>query len=487
MTTKRRRSASKIPKAEPRQSLTRLVLVVACFIAAAPAIGAEDQGSQEQAAPAPPAPASPHSGDLSERDVLTGDWGGLRTKLEDQGVILGADTIDEVFGNPVGGVKQGAIYDGRLQLLATLDLGKLAGWSDATLHADAYQIRGRGLSANYLDGNLLTVSDIEASRAFRLSTLWVEQILFQGKASLRVGQIAADDEFFISQNSAIFINSTSGWPAIMGSDLPSGGPAYPLGTPGVRIKVASDKVTMLAAVFDGNPTGPGQGNPQLRDPSGTAFRLSDGPFAIAEIGYAINQEKDAEGLPASYKLGAWYLNGAVADQRFDTTGQSLAAPTSSGIPFKRQGDEGIYAVIDQGVWRDSEVKGRSAAVFLRLAGAPSDRNLVSFYADAGVTLQGPFKGRGDDVAGLAFAVARIGDRARELDGDTRHFTGVDIPIRNAEAAIEFTYRAQVTPWWALQPDLQVVVNPGGNVPLPGDPTHAVGTALVIGLRSAIVF
>jgi hypothetical protein len=31
------------------------------------------------------------------------------------------------------------------------------------------------------------------------------------------------------------------------------------------------------------------------------------------------------------------------------------------------------------------------------------------------------------------------------------------------------------------------VNPGGNVPFPGNPTQAVGTALVIGLRSAILF
>ena len=484
MTTKRRPSASTIPSPGRRPSLTRLIVALPCLVAAAPAI-AEDQDTQEQAALAPP--ASPHSGDLFTRDVLTGDWGGFRTKLEDEGVTLGADSIDEAFGNPAGGVKQGAIYEGRLELVTTLDLGKLVDWSDATLHANAYQIRGRGLSANNLDGNLLTVSNIEAARSLRLFDLWIEQVLLDGKLSLRVGQIAADDEFFVSQNSTSLINGTFGWPGIMGNDLPSGGPAYPLAAPGARIKVATGKVTMLAAVLDGNPAGPGPGNPQRRNPSGTDFRLSDGPLAIAEIGYAINQETDATGLPASYRLGGWYLNGAVADQRFDMTGQSLAAPTSSGIPFKHQGDEGVYGVIDQGVWRDAEVKGRSAALFLRVSAAPSDRNLVSFYADAGVAVQGPIEGRGDDLLSFGLAVARIGDRARGLDGDTRHFTGIDLPIRDAEAAIEITYRSQVTPWWAVQPDLQVIVNPGGNVPLPGNPTHTVGTALVLGLRSAILF
>jgi porin len=63
------------------------------------------------------------------------------------------------------------------------------------------------------------------------------------------------------------------------------------------------------------------------------------------------------------------------------------------------------------------------------------------------------------------------------------------PIRDNETIIELTYQAQVTPWLIVQPDLQYVVHPGGNIPNPnvsGDNTP-IKDALVMGLRTAIKF
>jgi porin len=218
--------------------------------------------AQEGAPPPDQPPASPHEGDLFTRDALTGTWGGLRLSLEDRGIFLGADTIDEILGNVAGGTRQGAIYSGRLELLATVDLDKTIGWTGATAHANAYQIRGRGLSANDLGDNLATVSNIEAARSLRLFDLWIEQSLFDTALSIRAGQIAADDEFATSPTASIFINGTFGWPAILAADLPSGGPAYPLATPGLRIKYeATDAISLVAGLFNGDPAGSGPGNP----------------------------------------------------------------------------------------------------------------------------------------------------------------------------------------------------------------------------------
>ena len=50
---------------------------------------------------------------------------------------------------------------------------------------------------------------------------------------MKVGQLAADAEFVISEGGGYFLNGTWGWPSITAADLPSGGPAYPLATPGV--------------------------------------------------------------------------------------------------------------------------------------------------------------------------------------------------------------------------------------------------------------
>src|ERR1700677_3796309 len=167
---------------------------------------------------------------------LTGDWGGARPKLEDQGIQLGGDEIFETLGNLDGGAPQGATGEGRLELFANIDLAKAFGLSGLIFHANAYQIHGEGLTSHYL-GNLITVSNIEAPPSTTLFDLWFQQSLFDDTVSLRVGQIAADDEFFVSQYAPLFISSTFGWPAIMGINLPSGGPAYPVARPGARVRI----------------------------------------------------------------------------------------------------------------------------------------------------------------------------------------------------------------------------------------------------------
>ncbi len=434
---------------------------------------------------------NPHPGGLWECGVLAGDWGGERDEWEKNlGLKLGASYLGEALGNATGGKRRGVVYEGQLELSLTLDLEKVMGWGDATFHVDAYQIHGRGLSANKLGNNLLTASGIEADRSTRLFNLWLEQQLWGGAVAVRIGQFSADDEFIVSDYASIFINASFGWPAITAIDLPSGGPAFPLSTPGIRIKVQPPApISVTAAVFNGDPAGLGRGDPQSRDSSGTAFRFNDNVFAIAEAAYTIKAEKGMPGLPSTYKIGGWYHSGRFDDQRFDSAGLSLASPASSGIPVQHRGNYGIYAIADQMLWPTSEDKEQGLGMFLRLSGSPSDRNEVDLYADGGLDYKGPLPGRKDDVLGLGIAYARVSDAARGLDRDSNIFNGTSHPVRDYEMALEVTYSAEVTPWWMVQPDLQFIFHPDGHLADPTDPTgrRAVRDALVIGLRSKITF
>jgi len=444
--------------------------------------------STEKPADQPGAPS--HEGSLGQRDVLTGDWGGLRTTLEEKGLKLGANETGEVLGNVTGGIKRGAVFEGRLEMLLDLDLDKAVGWSGATFHANAYQIHGRGLSANDLGNNILTASGIEATRATRLFDLWLQQEFFDGSLSARIGQLAADDEFFVSEYAANFVNSTFGWPGILAAILPGGGPADPLATPGARIKLApTESLSFAAAIFNGDPAGAGTGNPQLRDPSGTSFRVSDGAFVIGEAAYALNQEKGAAGLPGTYKLGAWYHTGRFADQHFDSNGRSLADPAGSGVASLHRGDFGFYAIADQLAWRAPGTTDNGLGIFLRLAGNPADRNLVDAYVDGGINYKGLFPERDDDVFGIAVGFARISDAASARDRDASRFAGASGPAHDFETALEITYRAQLAPWWSLQPDLQYILHPGGSIADPGDPRgiRPIRDALILGARSAVTF
>ena len=81
---------------------------------------------------------------------------------------------------------------------------------------------------------------------------------------------------------------------------------------------------------------------------------------------------------------------------------------------------------------------------------------------------------------------RISRDAAALDRDTLAIAP-PFPIRDEEVVFEMTYAAQIAPWWIVQPDLQYIVHPGGNVPDPDNPTLTVRNAFVVGVRSAIKF
>jgi porin len=433
-------------------------------------------------------PATADEG-LFERDRLTGGWGGVRKQLEDAGISFGVNDTAETLSNPTGGIRQLTIYQGLLDVSLNVDLEKLAKWPDATFYIDGYWISGRGLSRNAV-GNLLAVSSIEALASTRLHDMWFQREFLDHQISLRVGQIALDDEFYISQYSAGFVSSSFGCPDILSTDLPSGGPCYPFAVPGARLRVApSSNLTLSAAVFNGNPAPRGPGDPQVRNSSGTNFLIGEGGFMpIAELAYSFDEQPISSTLLSDVKLGAWYHTGEFPDQRRDSSGLSLANPASNGIPAMHGSNFGAYLVVDKMLWRRPDTATQGLAAFLRVGYAPPDRNLLSLEIDAGLTFKGLFPNRELDVLGVGAVYGRIG-YPRHLDRDQVLFTGIERPIRDYESVLEITYEARIAPWWLLQPDLQLVFHPGGYIsaPLPAPVGRPIPNALVIGLRSGITF
>jgi porin len=369
-----------------------------------------------------------------------------------------------------------------------VDTQKAFGLPGGIFNVSALQIHGTNLTQRNLLA-LQSASGIEADSTTRLWELWYQQSLAGGKADVKIGQQSLDQEFMTSQYANTFMNATFGWPVLPSVDMPAGGPAYPLAALGVRLRaMPSDTWTVLAGVFDGNPSGNGAGDPQKLNAHGTNFNLHDGALFIGEVQYALNPTpSDASavkpsGLPGTYKLGVWYDTAQFADQRFDNTGLSLANPASTGVPLAHKGDYGVYAVADQMVWRPAADSPQSLGVFARVMAAPGDRNLVDLAVNAGVSLKAPFKGRDNDVAGLAVGYAQIGSHAQELASDTP-----GAPSRSAETVLEATYQYQIAPWWQMQADFQYLFRPAGGIPDPQNGARRVGDEAIVGVRTTIAF
>ena len=262
--------------------------------------------------------------DPAARTRLTGDWNGARSKLEEKGIDIGIQYIGETLGIHGGILGRGsdAAYEGRLDVTVTTDLERLLGWKGGKTQIRAFQIHDiHDRNAAYFTGSIADPSNIDAIPTTRLFTAWYQHD-FGTTGSIRFGQLAADDEFLASPTAAGLINGTFGWAGIMAANLPSGGPAYPLATPGARLQVnATENITLLGAVFAGDPAGKdcytsGAGVAQLCNRHGTTFSLDGGAFWLGEVQYNVNQSPDSKGLAGSYKLGLWYHSGNYVDQHF---------------------------------------------------------------------------------------------------------------------------------------------------------------------------
>lgn len=408
-----------------------------------------------------------------------GDPGGGRSALAKHGILYGANYTGDVLGNVSGGVERSAHYAGLLEMYADIDLETLAGWRGLSLRASGYQIHGTSISGENL-ASLAAVSNVEAYPSTRLFELWLEQRLLDDRVAIRIGQVAADAEFFAADGGGYFINSTFGWTAISSDNVPVGGPIYPIATPGARVSFEpNDNLKLMAGVWNGDPVGhcaedldPGQCNVH-----GLDFRLSDSPLLIVEGAYTYG--RDGMGLPGTIKLGGWRHFGEFDDLRLNTAGGALGV--AGGDPFVHSGNHGLYAVIDQMIYRfPYGGEGSGISVFGRVAGSPSDRNQIDVYADAGVVVTGLFPSRPTDAFGFAFAYSGLSDDASAFDRDS----GSDV-VRDYEAVLEVSYTAEVVPGLYLQPDFQYFWHPGGHVPDPDDANDAVEDAAVIGLRTTV--
>ena len=427
----------------------------------------------------------PNAPEDDQQHHLFTDWGGLREEAKSLGIKFALVEQSEVWGNLTGGLRQGLTYNGLTTASVKINLDTLMGWKDAWFYASAFNIHGRGPSGN-LAGNMQLISNIEATRDTKLYDLWIDQHLWDDKIDIRVGQEGANDEMMTSQYAGLFLNSSFGFPGLPAADLPSGGPNYPMATPFARVKAqASEAWTLVGAVYNGDPAPPGTGDPQLRDAGGTAFRLNDHTLGFGELWYSAGKGQDE--LPGTYKLGAWYSSSPFADQRFDTQGVPLASPLSNGRPLMHSGGYAIYGIVDQMVWHSpGGCDDCGIGVFAQVMGAPSRFNLSDLFVEGGFNWKGVFKGRDNDTFGLGVSYVGISPAAQAFSTDVIAFTGTGKRYASNETVIEATYAYKATEWFALQPDLQYVINPNAGIPTASNPTPPKN-ALVLGVRATITF
>ena len=357
----------------------------------------------------------------------TGDWGGARPWLDEHGVRFELAYTGEVFSNLHGGITtdDATEYRGNVDFTITLDTQALGLWPGGSLFFYLQNGHGRGISREYV-GALQLLSNIDARDFTQISEFWIEQSLFGDRVRIKLGKQDANIDFCALEYGEDFVNSSFGLV-----------PTVPLPTfPDPALGIAgfldlTDWMTLGAGVYDGAPDGGGFG-------FDTAFDGVGGGVGIVELALHTPRITDAwhSGI---YRIAGWYHSGDVEEI------------TDVSISEIFSGNHGIYLAFDQLLVKERVEPGdaQGLAAFAQFGWAPGDRNALAYYAGGGLIYTGALPGRNEDVLGVGVAHIRFSDRVEQLDGRTH------------ETAVELFYKAHLTPWLSLQPDLQVVLNPGG--------------------------
>ena len=339
----------------------------------------------------------------------------------------------DYLSNVRGGIRRAAAYLDNLDLTLSIDTGKAFNIPGGTLFA--YGLYNNKTTFSDVDiGDSQTVSNIDTRGTLHLYEFWWEQQV--GRHSLKFGLYDLNSEFDVVDTAGLFLNSSHG----MGKDFSqsgNNGPSiFPITSLALRYRRTDDNITFQAALLDAVP-----GDPNHPLDAGIHIGAEDGALLVVESNYTAALTR--------FGIGGWYYTRASADLL--GTGRSRNA--------------GIYAVLEHTFI--AHANGRRLAGWLRLGYARERVNQFGHYIGTGLVLHGFLPTRPDDNFGIALAYAGNGDNYRRA---IAHSDG-------AETNIELTYRALLTTWLTIQPDLQYIIDPGTR--------PSLADALTIGMRFEI--
>ncbi len=359
----------------------------------------------------------------------------------------------ELWQNTRGGARTGGWWNTLVDLGLTCDTAALGGPANSSVYVQAQWVQNRSASECFAGttGAFNPVSGLMAGNHVRVFNLYYRQSWRAGAVTLKLGQLALDDDFMTSDSAALFANAAFGaLPSQVSTSLSArcghtaAFPLYAVASPGLHFQLAPPgRWSWQLAIYDG---GPGADTPANHGFSWNAAAHS-GVLVFTEAGhdYAVASHT------ASVHLGVSYHSGQFDDLT------ARACPRSE--PSVR-GLYGVYVVNEMVIVAGQDAPRLTA--FVRAGLSPQqDRTVVTTSFDAGLDWHGPFARRLADVAGVAVSVSEFGRDYRRTAGSDR-----------TETTVEFTYKAQLTAHWTLQPDAQFLVS------------ASRPTAIVAGLRAA---
>jgi porin len=400
-----------------------------------------------------------YTGDWHTRKYLTGDWGGARTDLAEKGILFDLTLNQYLQGNVHGGkdTNNAARYSGGWDLYIKLDSARLGLWPAGLLELHLESFFGDPI--NDESGSLSNddaLNPVPGDRDVMLSHVQYTQALSEhfGVVLGKLDPTQGDKNEFAWLHGNNFLHSSFRWNPIVARTAPYS----PLGA---GFFVTGDWGQWTVSVYDTE----GAAN---RTGFDTAFE--DGTSVATEARFNVKPF----GLTGHQLAGVtWSDKNFVAldqDPRVALAlpGRRLLRLALFGLtPEHESGSWSFYYNFDQYLCVEPQDETQGIGLFGRFGISDGEANAIETFYSIGIGGKGIIPERDNDKFGLGYYYTGY-------SGDLPDFLNMDYA-----QGVELFYRIEVTPWFHLTPDLQVIVNPGGN--------DDVDTAVVYGIRGEMSF
>ncbi|MDZ7281809.1 carbohydrate porin [Sphingomonas sanguinis] len=367
-----------------------------------------------------------------------------RTETSDEGEDEKADAFSldllykaDLVGVAAGGGARGARFLDNVDVMASIDLDRAAGWHGTSAYVGV--LSNAGARPNDIAGTLQGVNNIEVgSPDLLLYQAWVQQRFAGDRGSVLVGKYDLNSEFYANPAAAALIAPAFGIGSELAATGPNGPSIFPQTDLAIRVRMEGKRHYVQAAV--------------IRAPRGVADE--GGPRSALMIAEAGIRGRTA------ITVGGWTYTDR--QQRIVPPGITLGPDTAIS--------HGLYALVEQDLVGEAGKAGHWTA-FLR---AGLSDGLTTPFGDGmqvGVTGYGVLPSRPDSLVSIGFATAGLSRAYRRANPPE------EAPLTRSESTFELTYSDRVARFLTLQPDVQYVHRPAGLRDAPG--------VVVLGLRAIV--
>lgn len=377
----------------------------------------------------------------ADRETLTGEFWGVGSTLSEKGLTVGLSALAVVQGPVAGGAvpRRGSVI-AEYELEMTLELERVTGgayrggWVYMMVEGSAGRDSNEFVGALFPPDKHGTVD-----RGVFIKELFYQHNFLEDKVLVRAGKLdmagsfagpasagSFDGNAFANDEDTQFLNA-----ALVNN------PTIPFPAEGMGAIVQwspTEWLYMLAGVADSDAN-------VLKTGLSSGFHGPANFLVVGEIGFL----PSFGGLDGGYRVGMW--TAPYGRERLDGAGE-------------RRGDTGVYLSLDQMLYREGDTD-QGLGVFARYGLADEAVNAIEHFWSVGAQYQGLIPGRDGDVVAIGFAQGCVSDQAGFSAG--------------REIVVEAYYRAAITRWMSITPDVQWIVTPGAD--------RSVDNAVVVGLRA----